>query len=244
MHHGDSHAGFPATRWSWVAAAGDPASPGRRAALAELCRAYWYPVYAFIRRRGHSPSDAADLAQDYFARLLDGGLLRAANPARGKFRTFLRTDCGFFLSDQHDRSRAVKRGGHVRHVPFDANLAESRYAGDAAVQLDPDRQFDRAWAAALLDQALARLQKEEAYAGRGARFQQLKGLLVGGPEAPSYSDVASATGTAESTLHAAVARLRRRYRDALQLEVAATLDNPTDEEIAAEIRDMFESFAR
>src|SRR5262249_56362670 len=121
--------------------------PDAGAALAELCAAYWYPVYALIRRRGHDPDAAADLAQDYFAHLLEKGTLAAADPSKGRFRAFLRTDCGFFLADARDRAARLKRGGGVTPISIDARDAEGRYLVEPADELTPERLFDRAWAA-------------------------------------------------------------------------------------------------
>src|SRR5206468_1414807 len=137
---------FPTTRWSRVVAAGDPAEPDSRAALAELCAAYWYPIYALIRRLGHPAEEARDLAQDYFARLLEKGTLAAADRNRGRFRAFLKADCGFFLADRRDRDAALKRGGGRAAISFDALDAEARYHAEPADATTPERLFDRAWA--------------------------------------------------------------------------------------------------
>src|SRR5205814_9814480 len=140
-----------------VLAAAAPAAPESRAALAELCAAYWYPIYALIRRRGHPPEEARDLAQDYFARLLEKGTLAAADRDRGRFRAFLKTDCGFFLADRRDRNAALKRGGGRATVSFDALDAEVRYRAEPADATTPERLFDRAWALTLLEGVLDRL---------------------------------------------------------------------------------------
>ena len=176
-----SKAPFPTTRWSRVVAAADPAEPSARLALEELCRAYWYPLYAFIRRKGHDPDRAADLTQDYFARLLGSDLLARADRRKGRFRAFLRTDCGFFLAHRAERGRARKRGGGVAPLSIDARDAEGRYLREPADPgLTPDRLFDRAWALRLLDGVLERLAREYADSGRAAQFEALQVVLSEG----------------------------------------------------------------
>jgi DNA-directed RNA polymerase specialized sigma24 family protein len=234
---------FPTTRWSRVLAAGGRSTPEAGPALAELCAAYWYPVYALIRRRGHDPDEAADLAQDYFARLLEKGLLAAADPARGRFRAFLRTDCGFFLADARDRQAAQKRGGGITPVSIDARDAEGRYNVEPTDELTPERLFDRAWAVALLGRALDRLAAEYAGTGRGALFEHLEPTLTPGGSAPRHAEIAERLGMTEAAVQQAASRLRRRYRGSLHEEVAATLDSPDPAAVEAEIRDLFDALS-
>lgn len=234
-----SKAPFPTTRWSRVVAAGDPATPEARAALAELFAAYWYPIYALIRRRGHPADEARDLTQDYFARLLEKGTLAAADPARGRFRSFLRTDCGSFLADRRDRQHALKRGGGLTVVSFDATDADARYRAEPADTLTPERLFDRAWALTLLEGVLDRLAADYAAAGRGAWFAWLRPVLTGGPGAVPYARISAQLGTTEAAVQQAVSRLRKRYRAALRERIAATLDEPDEATIEEEIRDLF-----
>jgi RNA polymerase sigma-70 factor (ECF subfamily) len=223
-----------------VVAAGDPAEPGARQALEELCRAYWYPLYAFIRRKGHDPDRAADLTQEYFARLLGSDLLARADRARGRFRAFLRTDCGFFLADQRDRRHALKRGGGRPTVSFDTLDAECRYRAEPADDgLTPDRLFDRAWALTLLESVLDQLAVEYAAAGRGAWFDRLRVVLAEGPGAVPYAELAAQLETTEAAVQQAVHRLRRRYRAALRDRIAGTLDDPDEDAIADEVRALF-----
>jgi RNA polymerase sigma-70 factor (ECF subfamily) len=232
-------AAFPTTRWSQVVAAGDPAEPSARLALEELCRAYWYPLYAFIRRKGHDAEQAADLTQDYFARLLGSGLLARADRSKGRFRAFLRTDCSFFLSHQAEAGRARKRGGGASPLSIDARDAEGRYLREPADPgLTPDCLFDRAWALGLLDSVLARLAREHAEAGQLERFEALRPTLEGGRSTP-HAEIAARLDTTEAAVEAAARRLRRRYREALREQIAATLEDPTDDSIDAEIRDLF-----
>jgi DNA-directed RNA polymerase specialized sigma24 family protein len=233
-------AAFPTTRWSRVAAAGDPADPQARAALEELCRAYWYPLYALIRRKGHGPEEAADLTQDYFARLLDTGRLARADRSKGRFRAFLRADCGFFLAHRAERDRAWKRGGGAAPLWIDARDAEGRYLREPADPgLTPDRLFDRAWALRLLDGALEHLAREYADTGRAAQFEALQVVLSAGPRSVPYAALAARLGTTAGAVQAAVQRLRRRYRDVLRELVAATLEDPDEAAVEEELRALF-----
>jgi RNA polymerase sigma-70 factor (ECF subfamily) len=226
---------FPTTHWSQVAQAGDLASPGTRDALATLCSAYWYPLFAFIRRRGHHAEEARDLVQDYFARLLEGRVLAAADPAKGRFRTFLIADCIRFLSHQRARARALKRGGHRQFLTIDAARAEQRYAFEPASTLTPEQIFFRAWALTLLDEVLTKLRAEYEKDGRGAIFDRLKGVLTAEPDATPYATIAAELGMTEGAIQVAVHRLRRRYGAVLRREIAATVADPSevDDEIHA-----------
>jgi DNA-directed RNA polymerase specialized sigma24 family protein len=239
-----SNAGFPTTRWSRVARAGDRAGEDARAALGELCAAYWYPNYALIRRLGHREADALDLAQGYFARLLEKPVIAAADPARGRFRAFLRADCGFYLGDRRDLEQAQRRGGGRPSMSIDARDAEGRYILEPADELTADRLFDRAWALTLLGRALDRLAAEYAATGRGALFDRLQGVLTGGSRTVAYARIAADLGLTEAAVQQAASRLRKRYRQALRDEIAATLDDPSDEAVEAEIRDLFAALGR
>jgi RNA polymerase sigma-70 factor (ECF subfamily) len=234
---GPSPAHFPTTRWSLVLLAGDPAAPLARESLAELCGAYWYPLYAYIRRRGHGPEQARDLTQDFFARALEKGLLAEADPSRGRFRSFLRTVCAHFLANRYDRDQARKRGGGMTILPIDPVDAEGRYALELADGLTPERIFDRTWALTLLGQVLDRLGREYDEAGKAATFEALRGVLAGDPNTPSYAAVAARLGTSEGAARVAAHRLRRRYGELLRQEIAATLADPA--EVDDEIRDLF-----
>jgi RNA polymerase sigma-70 factor (ECF subfamily) len=239
-----SAARFPTTRWSRVLAAAGRSEPDAGAALAELCAAYWYPVYALIRRSGHDPDAAADLAQDYFTHLLEKGTLAAADPSKGRFRAFLRTDCTFFLADARDRAARLKRGGGVTPISIDARDAEGRYLVEPADELTPERLFDRAWAEALLDRALARLAAEYAGSGRAALFARLEPTLMPGPHAEPYAAIAERLGITEAAVQQAAHRLRRRYRARLREEAAATLHEPDEAAVEDEIRELIASLAR
>jgi DNA-directed RNA polymerase specialized sigma24 family protein len=226
--------GFPTTRWSRVGRAGDPSDSRAREALTELCRSYWFPVYAYIRRKGHDPDRAADLTQGFFARLIEKGTLAAADPVKGRFRAFLLADCAFFLADARDREAALKRGGGVRFVPIDA---EGRYRVEPIDDLTPERHFDRAWALSLLAAVVDRLRAEFASAGKLDTFEALKVVLTDGPRAMPYADLARRLGATEGAVQVAAHRLRKRYKALIREQIAATVDDPA--EVEDEIRDLF-----
>ena len=230
---------FPSTRWSRVVAAADLATPEARLALSELCSAYWYPIYAFVRRKGNDAEKSLDLTQGYFTRLLEKGVLARADPRKGRFRGFLRTDCEHFLIDQHRREQAQQRGGGVALIPIDAQDAEGRYRFEPADTMTPDRLFDRAWAVTLLGRVLELLAAKYAESGNGEEFAHLKVVLTEGKGAVSAATLAERLGTSEGAVHSAVHRLRSRYRAILKDQIAATLDDPG--EIEDEIRDLFEA---
>lgn len=228
---------FPTTHWSRVVSAGAPAAPQARESLAELCGAYWYPLYAYIRRRGYDPEQAKDLTQDFFARALEKGLLAEADPVRGRFRSFLCTVCGHFLANRRDWEHAQKRGGGHVPLPIDAVGAEGRYSSELADELTPERIFDRSWALTLLGRVLDRLGREYDEAGKGATFEALREFLAGATEPASYAAAASRLGTSAGAARVAAHRLRRRYGELLRQEIAATLAAP--DQVDEEIRDLF-----
>jgi len=227
---------FATTRWSMVAAAQDPTAPHAREALAELCRLYWYPVYAYVRRRGHDHHAAQDLTQAFFARLLERHDLAAADRTRGRFRSYLLTACQHFLANEHDRETAKKRGGGRARVPLDLAGADGRYSREPADEETPERVFDRQWALGLLDRALGGLREEYTGSGRAKLFDALKDCLPGGAAVP-YADLAGRLGMTEGAVKVAVHRLRQRYRDRLREVIADTVATP--EEVDDEIRDLF-----
>ena len=230
-------AGFPTTHWSRVARAGDST------ALAALCAAYWYPIYALIRRKGHPPDRSLDLTQGYFARLIEKGTISAADPARGRFRAFLRADCMFFLADALDRDRALKRGGSARVFSIDSRDAEARFCREPAHLDTPERQYERDWAVSLIDRAMGRLERHYRAGGRGEIFRKLKPILTSEPDATRSARLASDLNTTEGAMRTAVHRLRGRFRVELRAEIAKTLDDPTPGAIAEEIRDLFAALA-
>jgi DNA-directed RNA polymerase specialized sigma24 family protein len=231
-----SPAGFPTTRWSRVACAGNPDGAQAHDALAELCRAYWFPVYAYIRRKGNDPDRSADLTQDYFVRLLEKGTFAAADPGKGRFRAFLLADLAFFLADVRDRDAALKRGGGVRVVPLDL---EGRYLAEPVNQMTPERLFDRAWALSLLAEVIDRLQAEYMAAGRAGTFETLKVVLTDAPGAVPYAELGRRLGTTEGAVQVAAHRLRKRYKSLVREAIAVTVDDPA--EIDDEIHALFEA---
>jgi RNA polymerase sigma-70 factor (ECF subfamily) len=239
MNESAQPAGFPTTHWSRVAHAVNPAAPEARAALAELCGSYWYPIYAFIRRKGHDPDQALDLTQDYFTRLLETGVLASAEPGLGRLRAFLRADCGFFLSHHHERRRALKRGGDRLAIPIDALDAEGHYLREPVDATTPEHLFDRTWALNLLDEVLRQLAREYAETGRATQFEILQGAIGKQAREITYADLAARIGTSEGAVQQAVQRLRRRYKAILRDRIAATLDDPDQAAIDDEIRDLF-----
>ena len=239
MNESDQPAGFPTTHWSRVAQAADPAAPEARAALAELCGAYWYPIYAFIRRKGNPPDLALDLTQSYFARLIEKSTVSAADPERWRFRSFLRADCTFFLSHSRDHDQARKRGGSIRLLSIDSGGAETRFGRESAHHDTPERQFERDWAISLIDRAMGRLDRHYQPGGRGETYRRLKPILTAEPDAAGFTQLAAELNTTEGALRTALHRLRSRFADGLRAEIAETLDDPTHEAIADELRDLF-----
>jgi RNA polymerase sigma-70 factor (ECF subfamily) len=231
--------GFPTTCWSRVANAVDPAAPEARAALAELCEAYWYPIYAFVRRKGHRPDEALDLTQDYFARLLETHVLASADRCLGSFRTFLRTDCGFFLSHEYERRRALKRGGEHAVLSIDARDAEGRYLREPVDAMTPERLFDQSWAVNLLDAVMKQLAREYEETGRGDQFEILQTSISKQAGGTPYAELARRTKTTEAAVQQAVQRMRKRYKAVLHESIAATLDNPDETMVKDEIRELF-----
>lgn len=232
---GDVPGRFPTTQWSRVVTAAGRDAPEAREALAALCQAYWYPIYAYIRHRGHTPEQAQDLTQDFFAYILERGLIAMADPARGRFRSFLRTVCARQLADHRDRHNAAKRGGGRSPLPIDPGDAERRYACEPAHELTPERIFDRTWALTLLARVVERLRREYDDAGRSERFEELLAVLSRDPASDTYAEIARRLGTTEGNIRVAVHRLRRRYGLLLREEIAATVgdEGQIDDEIRA-----------
>lgn len=226
---------FATTRWSLVLAAADADAPDSRRALAELCAAYWYPLYAFLRRQGCGADEARDHTQEFFARLLEKDYLRVVDRARGRFRSFLLAACQHFLANERDKARAQKRGGGRLHVPIDFGDAEKRYGHEPAHFLTPERLFQRRWALTLLDKVLHRLRLEMAESGRDAVFSQLKDTLTG--SSIPYAHLAEQLGMTEGAVKVAAHRLRKRYRELLRQEIERTVDCET--EVEDEIRSLF-----
>jgi RNA polymerase sigma-70 factor (ECF subfamily) len=228
---------FRTTHWSLIVAAQDRESTVAQAVLAELCEAYWYPLYAFIRRQGHPMEDARDLTQEFFARLLEKDYLATVDREKGKFRAFLLACCKHFLANEHDRSHALKRGGGVAIRSLDCHTAESRYSEEPAHDLTADRLFERRWALTLLQNVFARMRQEHEQAGKLKLFEQLKPFLAGEGPALRYAEVAETLRLSSGAIKVAVHRLRRRYSELVHEEIARTVDDPAL--VEAEIRDLF-----
>ena len=226
---------FATTRWTQVVAAGRGASPDAERALAALCQAYWYPLYAYVRRRVRSREDAEDLTQAFFARFLERNPLGGLSADRGRFRAFLLAALQNFLSNERDRSGRMKRGGCVPHLSLDWSAADSRYGLEVPDPADPEREFDRAWAVSLLEQVVGRLRSECDGSGRAGLFEVARGYLMLGEEAIPHADAARRLGMEEGAFRVAVHRLRKRYRELLREELAWTLADPSqvDDELRA-----------
>jgi RNA polymerase sigma factor (sigma-70 family) len=232
----DSTAGgrpnFLTTQWGLVTAASAEGAVEARAALEELYCLYCYPVYAFIRRRGHGRQDAQDLTQDFFVHLLEKGTLARADPQRGRFRSFLLGALDYFLAHAAERARAGKRGGNCQWVPLDDEAAENSYQLAAPEGMTPEKIFDARWAAALFEATFARLRGELQSEGKGHLFEALQGFLLGREDA-SYQQVADSLSLSLGTLKTVIHRLRSRYRALLHEEVERTVATPAevDEEL-------------
>ena len=208
-------------------AAGGPHADGRRQrALEELARIYWFPLYAFVRRQGHSPHAAEDLTQEFFALLVEKHRLRHVDQSKGKFRSFLLASIKHFLVNEYDKSRAQKRGGPNRILALDAFDAEARYAIEPTDDMTPERLFEQRWAWAVLDEVLSRLRGQYAAKGQIALFEALKGALTQRPGDGQYDEVARTLGMTPGAIAVAVHRLRGRYRKLLRDEIAQTVAEP------------------
>ena len=227
---------FATTHWSLVLAAGG-GDPRSREAFAQLYQAYWYPLYAFIRRHGHGPEDTQDLLQEFFTCLLEHRSLAKADPGKGRFRSFLLACLRHFLTHEPDRLQAQKGGGGRPPVSLDAALAEQRYGLEPADPASPEANFERNWALALLEQVLARAREEQRTWGKEAQFRELQPCLMADPDAPRYAELAARLQTTEEAARMMVHRLRRRYREFLREEIARTADTPA--EVEEEIRHLF-----
>ena len=217
---------FPTTSWTLVAAAGGH-GPETRKALGSLCEAYWYPLYAYARRRGHSPELAQDHTQEFFARFLERDYFDRADAERGRFRSFLLSSFNYYLCDEAGRARAQKRGGGAAHLSFEVSKGEEMYAREPSHDETPERIYERRWARTLLDRTIEKLRAVFAQHGRPEHFEKLKGCLQGDSDVP-YAELARQLETTESALKVAVHRLRKRFRDLLRAEIADIVADPAD----------------
>lgn len=230
-------ADFRTTHWSVVLTAGDSRSPSAAQALEELCRTYWYPVYAFLRRDGKAPHDAEDLAQEFFARLLRLHSFAEVAPHKGRFRTFLLASLKHFLADARDAASARKRGGGQAPISLDAATAEERYRLEPVTHVTPEVLYERRWLASVLEQALRRLGAEYGATGKAALFERLRAFLDTPTGDGEYQSAAGELGLNPGAVAVAVHRLRQRYRDLVRDEIAQTVSSP--EELAEELRHWF-----
>ena len=232
MHTLPGSSRFPTTRWTLVVAAGDPQRKDARSALVSLCENYWYPLYAYLRRRGYAPDQAQDLTQEFFVRVLEGRYLDRADPEKGRFRSFILTSLKFFVADEQDRQRAQKRGGGAV-VSFEFSSGEERYQREPGHNETPERIFERRWALSMLDRVMERLRGEFVQHGRPENFERMKVFLLGQSEAP-YADLAREMNTSEGALKVAIHRLRKRYRELFRQEIADTVADPA--KVESELR--------
>ena len=233
---------FANTRWSIVLSAVDPQSPQFTSALETLCKTYWYPLYAFIRRSGYSSEDAEDLTQEFFARLLEHQWIARVDRLKGRFRSFLLMALKRFLAKEWDKSKTLKRGGNLQFVQLQLDSAESRYNGESANTDTPDQIFEKQWALALLERVLNQLRDHYVLNGKGDLFRVLEPCLIGSGSNQPYASLATELGMTEGALKVAVSRLRERYRVLLRKEIAHTVASPT--EIDEELRHLFRVLAR
>ncbi len=229
---------FATTHWTVVLAAGHGDTSHAHDALARLCRSYWYPLYAYARRRGHSPHDAQDLTQEFFARLLRGNWIAQADRQRGRFRTFLLSAMQHFLANEWNKAHAKKRGGTRPILSLDDDTAEQRYRLEPADRNTPETLFERGWALALLNDVLQRLKEEYSREGKQDWMEAMQPALTADRNAIGYADIARKLGMTETAARVAVHRLRQRYRWLIRAEVAQTVASP--EEVEAEMRHLFE----
>jgi RNA polymerase sigma-70 factor (ECF subfamily) len=233
VRFGAGGVGFRTTHWSVVLAAAHRGSPRAEEAVATLCQTYWYPLYAFIRRRGHGPEEAEDLTQEFFARLLDKNYLAGIQVEGGKFRSYLLTLVKHFLANERERERAQKRGGGRACVRLESESGERRYRAEPVETETPESLFERHWALTLLDQVMAKLQCEYAQGGKADLFARLRPCLSGAERLLPYAELGAILGVSEGAVKVAVHRLRKRYGELLRAEIADTVGSPAeiDEEI-------------
>lgn len=224
----DAFSGFQTTHWSAIRAASSGDADRAPDALESICQSYWYPLYAFIRRFGHSTDDARDLTQEFFARCLNRNTFARADASRGRFRTFLLASVKHFLHEEWRKGQRAKRGGGECLVPLDTEAAEQRLAQEPAASTAPDLAFDRRWAETLLQRTLNRLQQDYSRTGRATVYQGLQHLLWGHEKEQTYAEMGARLGLNPGTVKVAVLRLKRRFRDLLREEVRASVAREAD----------------
>ena len=227
------------TDWTVIRTAGQ-SGDAATGALEKLCRVYWYPLYAYVRRQGHGPHDAQDLTQEFFARLLATPWLENLHPSKGRFRSFLLASMNHFLANEWRRGQAQKRGGGQPAFSFDSVQAEDRYRLEPAHNETPDKLFEREWAKTLLERTLAQLRRECALTGKAGLLETLGGIFDSAEERHNYAEVSARLGMTEAAVKKAAQRLRERYRTLLRAEVAGTVDDPA--EVDEEARCLFSAW--
>lgn len=232
---------FATTHWSMVSKAQHPDATGYRQALEALCCTYWYPLYTYLRHSGHRTHEAEDYTQGFFAMLLEKDRLDYADPAQGRFRSFLLASLKHFVADEQDRARAKKRGGDRQTFSLDATEAEYRYSLEPSDGLSPEKLFERSWALTVLREALVRLRVEFAESEKQGLFEQLKSYLQGNEDMRSYAETAAALGMTEGAVRVAVHRLRQRYGQLVRREIAQTVAGP--DQVDEELRQLFAALA-
>ncbi|MCI0540201.1 MAG: sigma-70 family RNA polymerase sigma factor [Verrucomicrobiales bacterium] len=225
---------FHTTHWSVVLSAGQSDSVETRQALQTLCGAYWYPLYSFARRLGRGPQDAEDLTQGFFAYFLKSNLVAKAQPARGRFRSFLLATFKHFMAGEWDRARAQRRGGGRQFIAWESQSAEERYAREPRDEKDPEKLYEWSWAMALLERTVSRLEAEFAASRKQALFSELKDCMVGGTAESTYAVLAGRLGKTEAAIKETVRRMRLRYRQLFREEIAQTVESAS--EVEAELR--------
>ena len=232
---------FATTHWSAVVAAGEGGSEPARKALENLCRAYWYPIYVFVRRKGHGRDEAQDLTQEFFAQLISKQHLRQADRTKGKFRTFLLAALEHFLAREWNRAHRQKRGGQVIFISLDQQTPEERYRLEPADGDTPEKRFLRQWAREVLTQTMGALERECEAGGKGNLFRETKNLLAGERDGEAYAEISQRLGMGEGAVRMAVHRLRQRYGQILRSEIAQTVASP--EEVEEEMRFLLQALS-
>jgi len=228
---------FATTRWSVVISAGRDSSPDSKRALESLCETYWYPLYAYVRRRVPDVSEAQDLTQAFFAELLEKNYVGSATPERGRFRAFLLTAFKHFLSKEWEKAKAQKRGGGRAPIPLDFESADSSFRIEPASGLTAEQFYDQQWAITLLGRIMERLEAELKRAGKAKQFEELKGFIIGDHAGTTHSQAAAKLNMTEAATKKAGSRMRRRYRELLREEIAQTVAG--QDEVDNEIRNLF-----
>jgi RNA polymerase sigma factor (sigma-70 family) len=232
---------FATTHWSLVLAAGSPESTRYRMALETLCQTYWFPLYAYLRRRGYNTHLTEDYVQGFFSYLLEKHVLHRANPERGRFRSFLLATLKHYLTDERDRARTQKRGGVTKILSLNIETAESQYSVEPAHHLSPEKLFERQWALTLLNRTICRLKAESLSKNKPNLFTILETYLTLDEDSVPYGDIATKLNMTEGAVKVAVHRLRNRYRELLRDEIAHTV--AAEDQIDEEIRDLFTAVA-